>query len=74
MQAYRQSAHIEESQGNLASVAQIWNNLALVTEGAGKPEDAEAWYRKAIDAKKTVGDTASLFRSLSNLAELLQIT
>jgi len=50
--ALRESARIRESQGDLAFIAGTWNKLVQVTEGARKPEVAEAWYRKAIKAGK----------------------
>ena len=69
---YRESARIEEERGNLAGAAQTWNQLALVNENAGKPDAAEMWYRKAIKGKRKHDTRASLSRSLSNLAVLLQ--
>ncbi|MCP4105769.1 MAG: tetratricopeptide repeat protein [Desulfobacteraceae bacterium] len=71
-QAYRQSAQIEESQGNLKGAAASWGNLAVVAQLAGKPDEAETWYRKAIDGLKASGDTANASKMLNNLANLLQ--
>jgi hypothetical protein len=71
-QAYRESAPIKESQSNLAGAAQTWNNLAFVTEGAGKPEKAEVWYRKAIEGGKAARDWLPVSRTLKNFANLLQ--
>jgi tetratricopeptide (TPR) repeat protein len=71
-QTYRQSAQITESQGNLTGAAGTWNNLAMVSVGAGKLTEAEAWYRKAIAADRKQGDRVLLSSHLSNLANLLQ--
>jgi len=70
--AYREVARINESQANLADAAQTWNNLATVTEGTGKPEEAEAWYRKAIEGAKTAGNNRLQALISFNLANLLQ--
>jgi tetratricopeptide (TPR) repeat protein len=53
-------------------VATSWNNLAIVCQLSGKPKEAEAWYGKAIEADRTVGNPINLARDLSNLADLLQ--
>ncbi|OQY50081.1 MAG: hypothetical protein B6247_22140 [Candidatus Parabeggiatoa sp. nov. 2] len=71
-QAYREAARLDESQGNLVGATQTWNQLAIVTEGAGKPEEAEAWYRKALDGFKTLKEKGSVSKVLNNLADLLQ--
>jgi len=70
-QAYREAARLFESQGD-SRMAGSWNQLAQVTELAGKPAEAETWYRKAIDGSKAAGDTANVSKMLSNLANLLQ--
>lgn len=67
---YRESASLAEKLGNLAGAAQAWINLAITCKKSGKPEAAETWYRKAIDAQGK--DPMSLARSLHNLANLLQ--
>jgi tetratricopeptide (TPR) repeat protein len=71
-QAYRESAQIQEYQGNLAGAAKTWNQLAHVTQLTGKPEEAEAWYRKAIDGAKTAGDRLQVSIAIKNLASFLQ--
>ena len=71
-QAYRESARINESLGNLVGAARTWNQLAMVNKNAGKPQAAEDWYRKAIGGAKVGGDRLQVSRSLSNLAYLLQ--
>ncbi|RCJ18406.1 hypothetical protein A6770_33185 [Nostoc minutum NIES-26] len=70
--AYRESARIKESQGNLGGAATTWNQLALVNEYTGKREDAKAWFRKAIAGAKTAGNRLQESKLLSNLANLLQ--
>jgi tetratricopeptide (TPR) repeat protein len=66
--AYRESARIEESQGNRAGAAKTWNQLAKVTELAGKPEEAVPWHLKAIEDAKSVEDWLQVSKSLHNLA------
>jgi tetratricopeptide (TPR) repeat protein len=44
----------------------------MVSVGAGKLTEAEAWYRKAIAADRKQGDRVLLSSHLSNLANLLQ--
>ena len=43
-----------------------------MSEGAGKLTEAEAWYRKAIDADRVTNNSIGISRGLSNLANLLQ--
>ena len=71
-QHYRESARLKEQRGDLAAAAQTWNQLANVNVLAGKPEAAETWYRKAIDGFRSIGDTSSPSKCLSNLADLLR--
>jgi len=74
-QAYRESARIKESQGMIGGsngAAGTWNQLARVSEGAGKFKEAEAWYRKAIESHKSIGNLLLIASSLNNLADLLQ--
>ncbi|MDM8558570.1 tetratricopeptide repeat protein [Candidatus Parabeggiatoa sp. HSG14] len=71
-QAYRESARINEQQGNLAHAVRTWDCLATVNRMAGKFEAADAWYRKAIEGAKSVGDLVQVASSLGNLADLLQ--
>ncbi len=69
--AYRQSAQISESQGNLAGAAGTWHNLAQLCIGIGKLKDAEAWFRKSIKAGKEVGDMVRVSTRLFRLAFFL---
>ena len=74
-QSYREAARIREAQGCISGndgVAMIWNQLAIVRQLSGRPREAEAWFRKAIEASKSVGDIVQTSRSLNNLADLLQ--
>ncbi len=70
-QACRESARLNESQGNLQGAAESWNQLATVTLLVGKPAEAEDWFRKAIAGLHAAGDTASESKALNNLAVLL---
>ncbi len=45
---YLEAARINEKRGHLTAAAHTWNQLAVLAEGAGKPEAAEEWYRKAL--------------------------
>ncbi|MDY6939402.1 MAG: tetratricopeptide repeat protein [Cyanobacteriota bacterium] len=73
-EACRQAAQIDESLGNLQGAATTWNQLARVNALIGKPEAAEAWYRKAIAVfqEEKEGDRISESKVLNNLANLLQ--
>ena len=75
-QNYRQAAQIREAQGLIggsSGAAATWNQLALVSKGAGKLTEAEAWYRKAIyEGFIPTGDRINASLALSNLANLLQ--
>jgi len=66
--AYRKSAQIEESQGNLAGAARTWVNLALFNANTGKLEEAEGWFRKALKRL----DREKKSQTLNILADLLQ--
>ena len=71
---YREAARIKEENGLIArpTALDTWNQLAIVSEAAGKPEAAEGWYRKAIEGFRSFSDQYSLSICLSNLADLLQ--
>jgi tetratricopeptide (TPR) repeat protein len=71
-QSYRESARINESQGNLTVAAQTWNELASLNQLAGNLDSAEAWYGKAIQGFETAGDRFNQSKALSNLADLLR--
>ena len=72
---YRESARIKEENGIISGpngATTTWNQLANVGILAGKPDAAELWYRKAIEAmqRETSGDRGA--KALSNLADLLR--
>ena len=73
--AYREAARIREAHGMLFGVngaAGTWNQLAVVSQLRGRPLEAEAWYGKALHARRQGGDTAGLAITLHNLANLLR--
>ncbi|MEJ6480359.1 CHAT domain-containing protein [Nostoc punctiforme UO1] len=70
--AYRKSAQIKESLGNLADAASTWGQLGLLNKLVGKLGEAEAWFRKALEQYQKLKDQASASRTLNNLANLLQ--
>ena len=54
------------NRGDLAGAARTWNQLAIVSEGAGKSDAAEMWYRKAIEGFTAQGkETLSTSRKPS---------
>jgi len=74
-QAYRNSAKIREDLGSIAGVngaAVTWGNLASVMQLSGRPDEAEAWYRKAIEALKNSGDITNALEMMKNLAHLIK--
>jgi SagB-type dehydrogenase family enzyme len=68
---YLEAARIWEQEDNLAAAAQSWNQLAALNVQAGRPEAAEALYRKAIDLNQRIGNRLQLGSHLGNLALLL---
>ncbi|MBW4563942.1 MAG: CHAT domain-containing protein [Mojavia pulchra JT2-VF2] len=70
--AYRKSAQIQESLGNLADAAGTWQQLGYLNLLAGKLIEAEAWARKALEQYQQLKNQASASRTLSNLAVILQ--
>ena len=44
------------------------NQLAIVAKAAGRPADAERWYRRAIDLKREHSTLSDQATSLNNLA------
>jgi tetratricopeptide (TPR) repeat protein len=67
----RESARIEEEIGNRVGASDSWHSLAQVIARAGRPNEAEDWYIKALTVKQTEGDRASESRTHNNLASLL---
>lgn len=68
---YRQAARIKDELGDLVGACRTWNQLAVLSVAAGKPEAAEEWFRKAIDGGRQLNDLFGLAPRLSNLALLL---
>ncbi|MCI5143203.1 MAG: tetratricopeptide repeat protein, partial [Candidatus Electrothrix sp. ATG1] len=73
-QMYRESARLREKNGVMGGpygAATSWDSLACVIILAGRPKEAESWYRKAIAASKQAEDQSGAARIMSNLAGLL---
>lgn len=73
-QAYRQSARLKEEQGLLGGLngaSASWQQLAQVCFYTGRSREAEQWYRKALNAFKSVQDWPRVAVTLNNLATLL---
>ncbi len=72
-QVYRESARIKESLGMIGGnngAVTDWNQLAVVNKNVGKPQAAEAWYRKTLEHRKTLPDKgAKVFYNLANLLQ-----
>ncbi len=68
-QHYRQSLAIHEGLRDSIGVAQTCNNLAIVTESAGKPSEAEGWYQRVLQTP----DLPAFYQAgtLNNLADLI---
>jgi tetratricopeptide (TPR) repeat protein len=69
--AYRESARIEEEQGNISGVANTYGQLAILNKTMNKLSQAEQWSRKALDRFRAVGDKLGESKVLNNLANLL---
>ena len=70
--AYRESARLAESLGDLAGAAKTYNNLALVMENDGRLKEAEAWFLRGMEGSMEAGDQLNVSRAANNLANLLQ--
>ena len=62
---------INERIGNKAGAAKNCNQLGIVAKGAGRPAEAEHWYRRAITLGEDLNDIGGLVKWYSNLADLL---
>ena len=51
---YRESLALEEQQGNAAGATKTCNQLAIVAEGAGRPFEAEGWFKRALELYEEV--------------------
>ncbi|MBI5142232.1 MAG: tetratricopeptide repeat protein, partial [Nitrospirae bacterium] len=70
---YAEAARIREASGKIVganSASVTWNQLAQVADHAGKPGEAEDWFRKVLEARQDV-DAAGACMTLCNLARLL---
>lgn len=70
---YAEAARIREASGQIVganSASATWNQLAQVADHAGKPEQAEDWFRKVLEVRQDV-DAAGTCMTLCNLARLL---
>jgi tetratricopeptide (TPR) repeat protein len=69
--AYRESARIEEQQGNIVKAAETYNQLAILNEEMQKLSEAEQWYWKALQIARQVGYRIGESKTLTSLANLL---
>jgi tetratricopeptide (TPR) repeat protein len=72
---YREAARIREEHGSISGqngAAGTWNQLAIVSILAGKPDAAERWLRKATAVSRVSGNPRDSARQLNNLANILQ--
>ncbi|GEM_PF-3307812 len=58
--------------GDYASQASIWNNLGIIHADLDDIEQAEDWFRKALDAYTELGEQQLVALSLGNLAKVSQ--
>ena len=54
-----------KTRGHLAAAAHTWNQLAVLAQEAGRPEDAEGWYRKALEVDRRIGNPRQLGHRLN---------
>ncbi|EAZ92284.1 hypothetical protein CY0110_28034 [Crocosphaera chwakensis CCY0110] len=52
--------------GNIEDVAKSWEKLAHLYEDRGRIQDAELWYRKAIEGSQQSANQKALSEILSN--------
>ncbi|MCP4353864.1 MAG: tetratricopeptide repeat protein [Desulfobacterales bacterium] len=69
--AYKGSLRLEEFLGNKTGAAETANQLAMVSENAGRFADAERWYKRAMENFKAAGHQLYVAVSCNNLADLL---
>lgn len=69
---FRESLKLKERVGDTAGIPATYNELALVAEEAGRPSEAESWYKRALELDKQV-HPGHLFHAnhLNNFANLL---
>lgn len=56
--------------GDYARQANIWNNLGIIHADLGDVEQAEGWFRMALDAYTGLGEQQLVALSLGNLAKV----
>ncbi|MFM9104327.1 MAG: tetratricopeptide repeat protein, partial [Cyanobium sp.] len=72
-EAYNQSLAIEVRLGNLAAQASTLGQLGnLYAAALQRPEQAVAFYQRAVEIYQTLGDTANEGRTLNNQANALR--
>jgi tetratricopeptide (TPR) repeat protein len=69
--AYRKSAQIKEEKGNIPGAANTYGQLGILNLILDDPEQAERWYKKALNSYQLVKDKFGESRQLNNLAHLL---
>lgn len=70
--AYLESARIEEKLGNLSGAAGTYTNLAVAMIAAERNDDAETYFRRAMDHLAQIGQEKERAIVTGNLAALLQ--
>ncbi len=68
---YRESLKLKEAANNLRGVANTANQLGLVCQNAGRPAEAETWYRRALAIDEQLGSQKDVAMDYGNLASLL---
>ncbi len=69
--AYEAALRISQELQDLRAQGVDLGRLGTLALAEGKPEEAEAWYRKAIEVDRRIGSSLQLGRRLSGLAALL---
>jgi tetratricopeptide (TPR) repeat protein len=69
--AYREAARIKEQQNNIHGVAITYAQLASLNTRMNQIYDAEAWYKKALQNFRLVGDQKNESMILFSLANLI---
>src|SRR5205823_780613 len=68
---YRESLTLKERLGDTVGAARTCNQLANVADGAGRPTEAEGWYKRALELDERVQpgspEQAAVLNNLANL-------
>ncbi|MBI1743532.1 tetratricopeptide repeat protein [Candidatus Acetothermia bacterium] len=67
---YERSLAFYQGLGNQRSVANLLNNLAILTQSQGNFSEAQYFYEKSLALRRQVGSQFEIFTSLHNLAIL----